>query len=682
MRRSKAVFKASAIPDATLRRLRVTPSYFFIVWRWCMWLYALVDILYIRSVMTSPAFRTGLILLAVTLIQTLAVTFVPVFQLLLPSRMPSLFRRFRLEMLQEPLEDEEMDFLKPLAQTRSLWGVAIYGLDLLICGLVTYFGGPLGFPPFGNGSPFYRYGLSTVFAAAMVYRYQGGLVTALIYDLFIVAGILFPAPGAYIYSPTIIDIMGSLVDAPLAALLAAYVATLIANYARSKKREQTNVRRQRALLSVSEAILSEVNDRERLLQKAVKQLQRGGHFQRLVVALVSSSDDAGLSAGTNLSYPSSNSAGTALSRPSDHRASQTTDTIKRSLQGSGESESGDILVREIIETCIEANVADALLPERNPAYIDQVLRTKQKISSFEYFNPAQFGGNGIARLYLPLFKEGQLQMIIGAESLRQTPFESKREEFLTIAGGQLLVALENMRLAEQTIQLAATAERGRIAREIHDGIAQLTYMLSLNAETCAVQAHRIAEASEEDAELLMPLAERLDKLVIVSKQALWETRNYMFSLRPLMSGDSTLSQMLTSQIQEFQTISDLPVQLEIEGSEGAVDGEQYRVSKYAQVGATLFRIVQEALTNAYKHAGATQLWVHLRYLPDSIEVAIRDNGRGLSAAPDGQANGEEPRIYSGHGLHGMRERAEELGGSFEISQQASGGVQVRVCIPV
>jgi two-component system response regulator DevR len=155
----------------------------------------------------------------------------------------------------------------------------------------------------------------------------------------------------------------------------------------------------------------------------------------------------------------------------------------------------------------------------------------------------------------------------------------------------------------------------------------------------------------------MPLAERLDKLVIVSKQALWETRNYMFSLRPLMSGDSTLSQMLTSQIQEFQTISDLPVQLEIEGSEGAVDGEQYRVSKYAQVGATLFRIVQEALTNAYKHAGATQLWVHLRYLPDSIEVAIRDNGRGLSAAPDGQANGEEPRIYSGHALKSLSKLA-------------------------
>jgi signal transduction histidine kinase len=634
MSRSKAAFNAGAIPDATLRRLRVAPSYFFVVWRWSMWLYALVDILnYPEPVLTSPVFRTGIILLVVTLIQTLAVTFVPVFQLLLPWRIPSLFRRFQQKTRRELLEDEEMDFLKPLAQTRNLWGIAIYGLDLLVCGLATYFGGPLGMPPFGNGSPFYRYGLSTVFAAAMAYRYEGGLISALIYDLFIVAGILFPAPGTLPYLPTVIDIQGSLVDAPLAAILAAYVATLIANYARSKRREQTNVRRQRALLNVSETIMSEISDRERLLQKAVKQLQHGGHFQRLVVALVSNADD-----------------------------------MKPPV--------------ETIETCVEANVADSLLPERNQAYIDQVLRIRQKLSSFEHFNIAQFGGNGIARLYLPLFKEGQLQMVIGAESQRQTPFDSKREEFLAIAGGQLLVALENMRLTEQTIQLAATAERGRIAREIHDGIAQLTYMLSLNAETCAVQAHRIAEASEEDAELITPLAERLDKLVLVSKQALWETRNYMFSLRPMMSGDSTLAQMLASQVQEFQTISDLPIQLQIEGSEEAIDGGDYRLSRYAQVGAALFRIVQESLTNAYKHAHATQLWVHLRYLPGSIEAIIRDNGQGLFTEPDVQSSGEAPHIYSGRGVRGMRERAEELGGSFEISRQETGGVQVCVRIPV
>src|SRR5207253_5800560 len=138
-------------------------------------------------------------------------------------------------------------------------------------------------------------------------------------------------------------------------------------------------------------------------------------------------------------------------------------------------------------------------------------------------------------LYLPLARDGQLRMILGVESVRQTPFDSRQINFLTIAGTQLLIALENIRLAEQMIQLAATAERGRIAREIHDGVAQLVYMLSLNSETCVALLRRISVTSTKEALLLAPVAERLDKLVTISKQALWETRHYMFTLKPLMS---------------------------------------------------------------------------------------------------------------------------------------------------
>ncbi|HET8851404.1 MAG TPA: ATP-binding protein, partial [Ktedonobacteraceae bacterium] len=65
-----------------------------------------------------------------------------------------------------------------------------------------------------------------------------------------------------------------------------------------------------------------------------------------------------------------------------------------------------------------------------------------------------------------------------------------------------------------------------------------------------------------------------------------------------------------------------------------------------------------ALTNAYKHAGATRIQVCLRHLPRSVEIEICDNGRGLEAL------GERQRIYSGRGMRGMRERAEELGGTF------------------
>ncbi len=313
------------------------------------------------------------------------------------------------------------------------------------------------------------------------------------------------------------------------------------------------------------------------------------------------------------------------------------------------------------------------------------MTTGKKLTSFEQLAGIIDPQEKYARLYLPFFKDGQVQMVLGAESLCRAPFDSKQEEFLSTAGNQLLVALDNIRLTEQTVQLAATAERVRIAREIHDGIAQIVYMLSLNAETCATQAHRIVEASEEDAELVTPLAERLDKLVTVSKQALWETRNYMFSLKPLMSGTTTLTQMLTNQLREFETISDLPVHLEIMGTEKSNADDRKAAYRQAQVGAAIFRIVQEALTNAYKHANATQLWVNLTYAPNDIEVSILDNGCGLQSAYysyDLSMKGDHQRIYSGHGLRGMHDRAEELGGTLELVEVPEGGVKVHARIPI
>ena len=284
-----------------------------------------------------------------------------------------------------------------------------------------------------------------------------------------------------------------------------------------------------------------------------------------------------------------------------------------------------------------------------------------------------------------------LYLIIGVESTRRTPFEGKQEEFLNTTGPQLVVALENMRLTEQAAELAAEAERGRIARDIHDGVAQLVYMLSLNTETCAALAHRIAEASEdeEDKEVLDPLAQRLDTLVTISKQALWETRNYMFTLKPLISGTSTLTQMLTNQVREFETISGLPVRLEVVGSEedthnNGNHGHNGNTHTTALVGTAIFRITQEALTNAYKHAEATQLHVQLRHLPQAVEVEICDNGKGLMTRKPGSEltlPGEQPRIYSGHGMRGMRERAEELGGTFEVTTMPGGGVSVKARLP-
>ncbi|QBD78518.1 hypothetical protein EPA93_21990 [Ktedonosporobacter rubrisoli] len=635
----QARFTLKELPDATLRRLRSTPSYFFLIWRWSMWIYALIVITGSGpSYRNTPVFYTCILLLIITFLQSLVMTlYSPVIQVFLAHFTPFRFLKHikrSFHGLEE--EDEDTDILTPLAATHNrYWEISIYALDVIICGLVTYYSGPFGkLPNFGSSSPFYRYGMSTAFAAALPYRYRGSLIAAIGYDLFILAGMFFP-PSGPAYTPNIIDIAGSLVDTPIAALLVAFVISLLARYIHSNKQLQDDVRRQTALLGVAETIVREANNQELLLQKSAEQLQHGGHFERLIIALTD--------------------------------------------QSATEGKDKDTLT--IIETQTEARSAGSASQSGpwNQARLAQVAQEGQKIQHFERDRQS-----GIASLYLPFSKEGKVQMIIGAEKRQPMTFESKQEDFLHIAGAQILIALDNMRLAEQTIQLAASAERSRIAREIHDGIAQLIFMLSLNTETCATQARRLIEASEEDAELLTPLAQRLNTLVTISKQALWETRNYMFSLRPLMKGTTTLTQMLTSQLREFEAISDLPVKLIVEGKEQPVMPESQLAYRRAQVGAAIFRIVQEALTNAYKHAAATHIEVFLHYRTDGIEVEISDNGHGLppTLQADGQTN-EQAHIYSGQGLDGMRDRASELGGNLEITPaSAVGGVKVRAWMPV
>jgi signal transduction histidine kinase len=640
------------IPQTTVRRLRSIPTYFFLIWRWTWWFYALAWI------MLSPQKPTPLmlLLLGITFIQSLVVTlYAPVFKIFLPG-LPWKNRESKIgqgkargakrersllwerQRPQPVAADEDPEILPSLARSSNPYkDLAIYGLDVIICGLAMYFSAVYAPPPFGRGSPFYRYGFSPVFVAGFTYRYRGGLAAAIGYDLFVLLGLFFPPPMAhlpYIFQPQ--DLLGSVLDVLLVALFTAYAATLLNSITRTKRHEQDSVRRQRSLLRVSETLVAGASDIQQLLQQNVKQIRQGGHFERLMVALISYG---------------------------------------------GESNN----LQPQLDMYVESGRIEATLPVTSETLVKQVAQSGEKLVIFE---PLDTGGqeepDGIARFYLPVTKEGQVYMVLGAESTRKTPFEERQENFLKIVGPLLTVALENVRLTEQSADLAAAAERGRIAREIHDGIAQLIYMLSLNSETCVTLLKRIADATTEESLMLAPVAERLDKLVTISKQALWETRHYMFTLKPLMSGTTTLTQMLTNQLREFEAISGLPARLEVEGTEASPNGDQRRMRKTAQVGTAIFRITQEALTNAYKHAGATQIEVHIHHLPEFVEVEISDNGIGIHAVPhsyDIGADGEQQRIYSGHGLRGMLERAEELGGTLEVRQKVTGGTSILARIP-
>ncbi len=214
---------------------------------------------------------------------------------------------------------------------------------------------------------------------------------------------------------------------------------------------------------------------------------------------------------------------------------------------------------------------------------------------------------------------------------------------------------ENVRLQEEREELAAQEERSRIAREIHDGIAQSIYMLSLNLE-------KAAETARGD-ERLGP---RLERLVGLAKESLLEVRHYIFDLKPLLSGDAGLTSTIQAQVQEFTAVSGLPVELRVEGEERKVP---------LTVGSSLYRIAQEALANIYRHAKATQIEAVLAFGADSVSLEIRDNGRGFAIDPGKGA------ASSGRGLRNIHQRAAELGGEAGISSAPERGTTVRVKLP-
>ncbi|GCE48996.1 histidine kinase [Thermosporothrix hazakensis] len=620
-----------AFPGSTGRRLRTTPGYFFLVWRWSMWLYALILLVgsHANPVYTQrTGYKVSLVLLGVTFIQTLIVTlYAPIIQPLLPAlRLPRFLQGRKLVD-----EDEDENIFTPLGNFDSpTWRVGVHVLDLVICGMATYLSGPFSpAPNFGTASPFYRYGISTAFAAALSYRYRGGIATALGYDLFIILGIFFP-PYDNTYHANVIDITGSLIDAPVAATLAAFVVSLLSSYTQNLRNLQASFRIQRAQLRIGEILLQEAHDKKRLIQQSIQLIRLGGHFHRVLIALIHTPE-----------------------------------------QGSAQA------IAEVYENSDGTHH----LPPVNEELLEHVLRHKRILNTFTTQTSALNGSYKISRLYIPITKEGSLQLILGAESRRRTPLAYRYIDYLKITGNQLLTALENIRLTEQTVQLAAIAERRRIAREIHDGVAQHIYILSIHAETCVAQAQNIMETSASQAEMLSPLVARLKHLVTISKQALWETRTYMFSLKPLLSGTTTLTQMISNQLSEFETISGLRTQLTIENEEQEAHLRERDRHAWEQTSTATFRIVQEALTNAYKHAEASTISVSLCYDPDTIEVTISDNGKGMKPDDDSADRNGTP-IYSGHGLNSMRERAEEVGGTLTMRSSPNGGVQIWLCLPV
>ena len=216
-------------------------------------------------------------------------------------------------------------------------------------------------------------------------------------------------------------------------------------------------------------------------------------------------------------------------------------------------------------------------------------------------------------------------------------------------------AEENLELERkaQLAEIAAVEERGRIAREIHDGVAQSIFGLSLSLEACA----ELAETQGG------PVHDQLQRLVPLAKKALLETRHYIYDLKPLLDGESDLAAVAENQVREFETVAGTPVKLSVDGKGSGVP---------VATSTAFYRILQEALANVLKHAQASEVEVELAADPDWVRLSVKDNGVGF--ATDG--------VRPGYGLDNMQQRAQELGGRFEIESAPGEGTSVRVALPM
>jgi signal transduction histidine kinase len=204
-------------------------------------------------------------------------------------------------------------------------------------------------------------------------------------------------------------------------------------------------------------------------------------------------------------------------------------------------------------------------------------------------------------------------------------------------------------------ELAIAEERMRLARDIHDGLGHHLTVLSIQLQAAEKLVERNPQAAMESLRVSRGEAQA----------ALDEVRRSVGVMRQLPAENQPLMEMIASLVHDFNEHTGLQSDFDLSGT-------PIELSEFA--GQTLFRTVQESLTNIQKHARAVKhIQVKLAYSAEAIRLVVSD---------DGQPSNGTPAAQSGYGLKGLRERVEQLGGEFCCGPLSSNGFQVDVSIPL
>jgi signal transduction histidine kinase len=230
-------------------------------------------------------------------------------------------------------------------------------------------------------------------------------------------------------------------------------------------------------------------------------------------------------------------------------------------------------------------------------------------------------------------------------------FTEEDQELIEMLAPHAALAMENARLSERSRELSIVEERNRLARDLHDSLVQKLFGVVLAANSASTLLERDAAGARAQVERLGELAQ----------DAIAELRSLVFQLRPAVIETEGLAASLRKHVEVLRRVHSVAVELELTGKprlRPGVDGE-------------VFRIAQEALHNALRHARAERITVRLEENGYGLGLSVSDDGAGFDpAAPELRAR----RL----GLTSMEERARELAGRLEIESAPGAGTTVRL----
>jgi two-component system NarL family sensor kinase len=225
-----------------------------------------------------------------------------------------------------------------------------------------------------------------------------------------------------------------------------------------------------------------------------------------------------------------------------------------------------------------------------------------------------------------------------------------------VVSAAVLFNVHEHRLADQNLKELShktvqhqEEERRRVSRELHDGINQLLVSVKYRLEAAMTHIPAAESAAHES----------LVKGEAVLNRAIQEVRRISHALRPSVLDDLGLLAALNQLLDDFHERNGITMEVDIKPPQSEMSEE---------VATTLYRIVQEAMSNIEKHANATRLSLSLEEDAEGLYLSIADNGVGIV----------EKNTYArrGIGLRNMRERVEFLGGSFEVSSRQGNGTRI------